>query len=87
MRCGDKLVVKGDSMAGVRALCGPPATVQQGVKESSTTSGGHASNNTVSVAVPAEVWTYNRGPDQMLVDIRFVNGHVVAIETLHQRGY
>jgi hypothetical protein len=74
MRCGNGLVQAGDSMVAVKALCGAPATVQQGVKESATTE------------VPVETWTYNRGPNQFLVNIRFVNGQVVEIKTLHQYG-
>jgi len=74
MRCGNKLVEVGDSLAAVQALCGAPATVQQGVKTKGT------------AQVPVETWTYNRGPNQLLVTIRFVNGQVVAITTLHQYG-
>lgn len=76
MRCGNGLVEVGDSMAAVQALCGAPATVQHGAKVSA--SGG--------TEVPVETWTYNRGPSQLLVNIRFVNGQVVAITTLHQYG-
>ncbi|HUA23510.1 MAG TPA: DUF2845 domain-containing protein [Steroidobacteraceae bacterium] len=76
MRCGNKLVSVGDSMAAVQALCGAPAAVQHGAK--ATASG--------STEVPVETWTYNRGPNQLLVNIRFVNGQVVAITTLHQYG-
>ncbi len=88
MRCGNGLVEVGDSMAAVKALCGAPATVQQGVKESATTVGGSTSNQsqTVGAEVPVETWTYNRGPNQLLVNIRFVNGQVVEIKTLHQYG-
>jgi Protein of unknown function (DUF2845) len=74
MRCGNKLVEVGDSQAAVQALCGAPATVQQGIQAKGT------------AQVPVETWTYNRGPNQLLVTIRFVNGQVVAITTLHQYG-
>lgn len=88
MRCGNRLIVKGDSMATVQALCGPPTVVQQGVKESATTvgAGDGSQSHTVGAAVPVETWTYNRGPNQLLMNIRFVNGEVVAINTLHQYG-
>ena len=88
MRCGNKLIVNGDSMATVQALCGPATVVQQGVNESATTvGGGHGGqSHTTGTAVPVETWTYNRGPNQFLVNIRFVNGVVVAIDTLHQYG-
>jgi hypothetical protein len=86
MRCGNGLVSVGDSMVAVKALCGSPATVQQGVKVDTTTTGGSRSSQTTGAEVPVETWTYNRGPNQLLVNIRFVNGQVVGIETLHQYG-
>jgi hypothetical protein len=87
MHCGDRLIVKGDSIATVTALCGSPAVVQHSFEESATTEGDRTTSHTVGTAVPVETWTYNRGPSQLLVNIRFVNGQVVAIETLHQYGY
>ena len=91
MRCGDKLVMVGDSMAAVRAYCGRPAAVQHGVKVSTTTdrvgSRRVSRSHTVGAAVPAETWTYNRGPKKLLVTIRFVDGSVVAVKTLSEYGY
>lgn len=75
MRCGAKVIQAGESMLTVRAVCGPPAMVQQGVKEDAST------------AVPAETWTYDRGPNMFLVNIRFVDGKVVSITTLHEYGH
>lgn len=75
MRCGDKLVQNGDSIVTVKALCGAPASVENGVAEIGE-----------NEEVPAETWTYNRGPNQFLVSIRFVDGKVVAITTLHEYG-
>lgn len=74
MRCGNRLIQRGDSIVTVKALCGDPASVENGVAEIGTNE------------VPAETWTYNRGPDQFMVSIRFVNGKVVAITTLHEYG-
>ena len=71
MRCGNKLVEKGDSVVTVKALCGAPASVEQSYTPN---------------YVPMEIWTYNRGPQQFLVTIRFINGTVVEIKTLHQYG-
>jgi hypothetical protein len=71
MRCGSKLVEKGDSIVTVKMLCGAPTSVER--------------TFTVNRA-PVETWTYNRGPDQFLVRIRFVDGTVVAVETLHEYG-
>ena len=71
MRCGSKLIEKGNSIVTVTMLCGAPTLVERSF--------------TVNEA-PVETWTYNRGPDQLLVRIRFVDGTVVAIETLHEYG-
>lgn len=71
MRCGNKLIEKGESIVTVKMLCGAPALVERSF--------------TVNRA-PVETWTYNRGPDQLLVRIRFVDGTVVAVETLHEYG-
>ncbi len=91
MRCGDKLVMVGDSMAAVRAYCGRPAVVQHGVKVSATTervgSRGVSQSHTVGAAVPVETWTYNRGPKKLLITIRFVDGSVVKVKTLSEYGY
>ncbi|MHB8813721.1 MAG: DUF2845 domain-containing protein [Steroidobacteraceae bacterium] len=44
-------------------------------------------SQTVGAAVPVETWTYDRGPNMLLVNIRFVDGEVVAITTLHEYGH
>lgn len=72
MRCGGRLIEKGDSIVTVKALCGAPTLVERSF--------------TVNRA-PVETWTYNRGPGQFLVRIRFVDGIVVAVRTLHEYGH
>ena len=87
MRCGDRLVNIGDSMAGVQASCGSPADVQRSTAVSATTTNvGDGTRSTTGAEVPVETWTYNRGPNQLMVSIRFMNGKVVSIDTLHQYG-
>lgn len=87
MRCGNGLVEVGDSMAAVRSLCGNPADVQQSSAVNATTTRAGDSSSTVGTKVRVETWTYDRGPNQLLVSIRFVDGKVVAIDTLHQYGH
>jgi Protein of unknown function (DUF2845) len=88
MRCGNGLVEVGESMASVQALCGSPADVQRGVvANETTTAAGGGTKSTVAAEIPVETWTYNRGPNQLLVSIRFVDGKVVAINTLHEYGH
>lgn len=72
MRCGGKLIEKGDSILTVKTLCGKPTLVERSF--------------TVNRA-PVQTWTYNRGPEQFLVRIRFVDGTVVAVKTLHEYGH
>ena len=88
MRCGNGLVEVGKSMATVQALCGSPADVQHSVAVNATsTPGAGGTRDTVGAEVPVETWTYNRGPNQFLVSIRFMDGKVVAIDTLHEYGH
>ncbi len=87
MRCGNGLVQGGESIAAVQALCGSPTDVQRSVVAKGTiVRSGDGTSSTTATEVPVEIWTYNRGPNQLMVRIRFVNGVVVAIETLHQYG-
>lgn len=91
MRCGDTVIAAGESMVTVRASCGAPTMVQRGVKVSATTTRTgdptNSQSHTVGGAVPVETWTYDRGPNMLIVNIRFVNGKVVAITTLHEYGH
>lgn len=91
MRCGNRLVVSGESMAAVRAGCGRPAAVQHSFKIMATTVrvGGRAASRsrTVGTEIPVETWTYNRGPRKLMMRIRFLDGKVVAIKTLREYGY
>ena len=91
LRCGNRLIDTGESMAAVQALCGRPALVQRGAKFHASTVGPGAGNpgtsETTGAAVPVETWTYNRGPHKLMVSVRFVNGTVVAIKTLQEWGY
>jgi hypothetical protein len=88
MRCGNKLIEVGEPMAGVLALCGSPADVQHSVVVNATSTAGAvgSTRSTVGTEVPVETWTYNRGPNKLMVSIRFVNGKVVSIDTLNEYG-
>jgi hypothetical protein len=88
MRCGNRLIQGGESMAAVRALCGSPTDVQHGfLAKGSTVRSGDAGRTTVAVEIPVETWTYDRGPNELMVSIRFADGKVAAVETLHQYGH
>ena len=91
MRCGNKLIMHGKSMAAVSAYCGRPTLVQRGFKVSDTTIrvGGRqvSRSHSVGTEIPVDTWTYNRGPGKLMMSIRFVDGKVVAIRTLQEYGY
>jgi hypothetical protein len=88
MRCGDRLIEFGESMADVRTFCGNPADVQHSVVVNATTARvGGSTQSTVGTEVPVETWTYNLGPNQLMVSIRFVDGKVVEVNTLHEYGH
>ncbi len=88
MRCGNGLIEVGEPMATVQALCGSPAEVQHSFVVNETTAAvGGDGKSTVGAEIPVETWTYNRGPNQLMVSIRFVNGKVVEIDTLHEYGH
>lgn len=75
-------------MADVRALCGKPANVQHAVVvNAATVRVGVGTRSTVGAEMSVETWTYDRGPDQLMVRIRFVNGKVSEVHTLHEYGH
>ena len=75
-------------MADARALCGKPADVPHSVVVNATTSRvGGGTQSTVGTEAPVETWTYNRGPNQLMVSIRFVDGRVAEISALHEYGH
>ncbi len=91
MRCSGKIIQRGTPAVVVRAMCGRPASVQNGYRGRSSTvrvggpGSGHA--HTVGTVVPVETWIYNRGPGKLLVRIRLVNGVVTSIHSFGVRGY
>ena len=91
MRCGNRLIMRGESMAAVSAYCGRPALVQRAFKVSTTTVrvGGRqvSQSHSVGAEIPVDTWTYNRGPGKLMMSIRFVDGKVAAVRTLHEYGY
>ncbi len=91
MRCGNRLIEDGDSLVTVRALCGRPTLAQHSFLVRSTTvrvgSRGLSQSHTVGTEVPVETWTYDRGPNKLLMRIRFVDGRVTAIKTLSEWGH
>jgi hypothetical protein len=85
MRCGTRLVSRGDTRAAVRDLCGEPADVQTRTilrRPYYDFHGRIVYYGDGLVEVPVEVWTYNFGPNKLQRRIRFVDGVIDEIETL-----
>ena len=94
MRCGTKLVSKGDSMFKVYKLCGTADFVQErtiyryGIPISRFTSVDNRLGDRElllhqrsRVEVLVEDWTYNFGPNQFVRRVRFEDGVVIRIDT------
>jgi|SRR5882757_2755722 hypothetical protein len=86
MRCGNKLITRGDSIAKVATLCGNPAQVDHTsiIRSASAgwVNGRWVQSGGAQVEIPVEIWLFNFGPDKLMQQIRFEDGRVVKIETL-----
>ena len=88
MRCGSKLVTKGDGKDKVRTLCGEPSAVSyQGVVrrapryEYGSGYERHVYYGPGWVEMPVEIWTYNQGSHKLLRKLRFVGDELEEITT------
>ena len=83
LRCGSKLVSRGDTRASVHSKCGEPADITHKtlVRRPSYLLRGHLYYGEEEV-VDVENWTYNFGPSKFMRRVRFVDGIVDDVETL-----
>lgn len=88
LRCGSKLVSRGDGKDKVRTLCGEPTDVSlQGiVQRAPRYEYGYGYNRYVYygpgwIEMPVEIWTYNLGPNKLLRKLRFVGDELDRITT------
>jgi hypothetical protein len=88
MRCGSRLVTRGDAKHKVRSLCGDPTDValQGYVRRAPVYEYGFGYSRYeyygpgwVDMAV--EIWTYNFGSHKLLRKLRFVGDELEKIET------
>lgn len=99
MRCGNKLISKGDTQAKVLKFCGNPVqkTQRLGLRAGfyRDTSGYLSADSYVSRGyyypygyseVLIEDWVFNFGPYQLMRQVTFEDGFVEDIETL-EYGY
>jgi hypothetical protein len=96
MRCGNKLVSKGDHQAKVRKLCGDPddrdsrTIYRGGLPRQDWDDDGISSisddelliHNRSLVEVDVEVWLFNRGPRRLMREVVFHDNRLVTINIL-----
>jgi hypothetical protein len=88
LRCGNKLVLVGQTRLEVRIKCGEPSDVVQSTLVRSATFDSrlgyrgviHSTEETI--VIPVETWIYNLGPHRLMCRLRFVSGVLEAVETL-----
>jgi hypothetical protein len=76
--CGRRLILVGDAMARVRALCGEPASISTRT-ESRTVFGaarrvGGSFGEAHTVTIQVEVWVYDFGPRRFMEELTFADG-------------
>jgi hypothetical protein len=88
MRCGSRLVSRGDAKDKVRTLCGEPTDVAfRGVVRRSPRYEygygiyGYEFYGPGWVDMPVEIWTYNLGPHKLLRKLRFIGDELDEIRT------
>ena len=88
MRCGSRLVVRGDAKDKVRTLCGDPTDValrgyvrRAPVYEYGYGYSRYEYHGPGWVDMPIEIWTYNFGSHKLLRKLRFVGDELVEIST------
>jgi hypothetical protein len=87
MRCGSRLVSRGDAKDKVLALCGEPTSVSQNgyVRRSPIYRRGDPfymyDYYSYCCDMPVEIWTYNFGTHKLVRKLRFVGDELDDIDT------
>jgi hypothetical protein len=85
MRCGNHLVVDGDTAGKLRSRCGEPASISHSTVLRAPLLWIHGRAVQVgysALEVPVETWDYNFGPRRFMLRVRIEDGLVVSIDTL-----
>lgn len=87
LRCGTRLVVRGDPSVYVRSICGDPTSITtREVSRSRTVatrfSRGTAIADTETVTVLVETWIYDFGPRRFMEELTFEDGTLVGSRPL-----
>ena len=85
IRCGNKLVLQGDSRDAVAKKCGKPNDVTKSTvlrRPFFIRNGRVVYFGEDMIEVPVETWVYNFGPNKLMRRLRFVDGILEEIEVL-----
>ncbi|MEP7314249.1 MAG: DUF2845 domain-containing protein [Pseudomonadota bacterium] len=84
-RCGNKLVVEGDTAGAVLAKCGQPTEVtHKSIQRPPIIwrNGRYLRVPGGNLEVTVEIWTYNLGSNKLMQRLRLEDGEVRQIENL-----
>jgi hypothetical protein len=84
MRCGSRLIVEEDSIEKVLYYCGEPASKSRTwiVRQPRYYVGSNEYVFPGEEDVPVDLWTYDFGPNKLMMRLRFVAGKLETIESL-----
>lgn len=84
LRCGNKVISRGDHATRVLCYCGEPTAVQSWVAQRGVVGFGSVFRPGFGFVedVLIEEWTYNFGPRRLMRQVRFANGIVEKVELL-----
>jgi hypothetical protein len=84
LRCGNRVIARGDHVAKLLRYCGEPVAVQSWVAERGVVGFGTVFRPGFGFVeeVLVEEWTYNFGPRKLMRQIRLENGRVRQVELL-----
>jgi hypothetical protein len=84
MRCGSRVISEDDSLEKVLQYCGKPTeqTRTYIVRRPRFERGGQEYSFPGEEEVPVDLWTYDFGPNKLMMRVRMIAGKVDSIETL-----
>ena len=86
LRCGNRLVSRGDHAAKLLRYCGEPVAVQSRLVQRRVVAFGAYFHPRLGLLedVVVEEWTYNFGPRKLMRQVRLENG---LVEEVRELGY
>ena len=87
LRCGNRLVIEGDSQFSVIRACGKPAFENTYYETKYRYFQGIRSGYGREVSIKIDEWTYNFGRTRLVYTLIFENGYLVDIKTDQGYGY